>query len=74
MHAAAMIVNDPNTPYKDKQALFVMAICSKTPISGAQLREVFVNWAGKHQIYWQRDDGFGAWAALQAAWPCQKPK
>ena len=46
-----------------------LGICS-TPISGADVREAFVNWAEKHPDKWSARMPQSAMSALQATWPC----
>ncbi len=39
--------------------------------SGAQLRQLFINWAEKNPKLWQQPMHFGAVLALREAWPCK---
>ena len=44
--------------------------CRNTPVSGAQLRQMFLNWAEAHPDAWQTPRGLTVWTFLQSKWPC----
>jgi hypothetical protein len=48
-----------------------VGICAATPLTGADVRQAFVNWADKNPTKSSRKMPQSAMAALQAAWPCK---
>lgn len=64
--------NPPNGVSKDFLAPYLpVAICSVGRLTGADVRQVFVNWADKNPTRSTSDMPQSAMVALQATWPCK---
>ena len=70
MEQVALELTKPWATKAARSDLSIHAIC--TPgYSGAQLRQLFINWAEKNPKLWQQPMHFGAVLALREAWPCK---
>lgn len=71
------LAKEDKQPLKGSHPLYDYALCPPDQgISGAQMREAFVNWAQKNPSEWENSEGNGAWLALSDTWPCmaQRPR
>jgi hypothetical protein len=64
--------NPPRNVNKDFAALGLFGICSAR-LTGADVRQAFVEWAEKNPTKWSGKMPLAAMTALRAAWPCKVP-
>ena len=60
----------PQKPIGNKDVRQIFGICRNVVVSGAQLRQMFINWADAHPDAWQTPRTLSVWSLLQSKWPC----
>jgi Rap1a immunity proteins len=70
MEAAGTNSTAPNAPFEMRVGFAAVGVCHDEPVSGAELRQVFLNWAQKNPAKWQDPTYLGVSAAFQELWPC----
>ena len=70
MGVVASFHNIPNLPQEKKDDLMPFSVCSGESVTGAEVQQVFVNWAKANPKEWQKPEILGAWSAIETAWHC----
>ena len=66
----AQAAQDTTVAPEARAVLKPMGFCADS-FTGAQIRQVFLNWAAKNPTKWQEARNVSVMIALEEAWPCK---